>query len=176
MEICGHLVRKGGLEPPCLSAPPPQDGVSAISPLPHSVNRCPLSIAKSAVLFYRPAVESPLKNARPSGTKLSSSRSAAPAGARVDVFVLEHPGVRMVDVDGMQPGGQCGIDIRAGTVADHPGVWQERVHTSRRPSICCGIFLVRDFDGGEVVAKAGARQLVGLLVGISLGHQDETVT
>ena len=28
------LVRKGGLEPPCLSAPPPQDGVSAISPLP----------------------------------------------------------------------------------------------------------------------------------------------
>src|SRR5271168_3157076 len=23
------LVRKGGLEPPCLSAPPPQDGVSA---------------------------------------------------------------------------------------------------------------------------------------------------
>jgi hypothetical protein len=23
------MVRKGGLEPPCLSAPPPQDGVSA---------------------------------------------------------------------------------------------------------------------------------------------------
>ena len=30
------LVRKGGLEPPCLSAPPPQDGVSAISPLPQN--------------------------------------------------------------------------------------------------------------------------------------------
>src|SRR6185312_13830364 len=28
-ELVGHLVRKGGLEPPCLSAPPPQDGVSA---------------------------------------------------------------------------------------------------------------------------------------------------
>ena len=25
------MVRKGGLEPPCLSAPPPQDGVSANS-------------------------------------------------------------------------------------------------------------------------------------------------
>jgi hypothetical protein len=25
------MVRKGGLEPPCLAAPPPQDGVSANS-------------------------------------------------------------------------------------------------------------------------------------------------
>jgi hypothetical protein len=34
-----RLVRKGGLEPPCLSAPPPQDGVSAISPLPRNALR-----------------------------------------------------------------------------------------------------------------------------------------
>ena len=30
-EECSNLVRKGGFEPPCLSAPPPQDGVSASS-------------------------------------------------------------------------------------------------------------------------------------------------
>ena len=31
------LVRKRGLEPLCLAAPPPQDGVSAISPLPQTL-------------------------------------------------------------------------------------------------------------------------------------------
>jgi hypothetical protein len=35
-KFAGRLVRKRGLEPLCLSAPPPQDGVSAISPLPHA--------------------------------------------------------------------------------------------------------------------------------------------
>jgi hypothetical protein len=36
LEMPECLVRKRGLEPLCLAAPPPQDGVSAISPLPQT--------------------------------------------------------------------------------------------------------------------------------------------
>src|SRR6185312_13857213 len=48
-ELVGHLVRKGGLEPPCLSAPPPQDGVSANFTTTALWYFCPLeSITKPA--------------------------------------------------------------------------------------------------------------------------------
>lgn len=43
-KLVDILVRKRGLEPLCLSAPPPQDGVSAISPLPHLMSGCPLKV------------------------------------------------------------------------------------------------------------------------------------
>src|ERR1043166_3702438 len=42
------MVRKGGLEPPCLSAPPPQDGVSANSTTSASVSKPLNCLARSA--------------------------------------------------------------------------------------------------------------------------------
>src|SRR6516225_4580224 len=44
------VVRKGGLEPPCLTAPPPQDGVSANST---TSARCNLPVIKTLAIFGR---------------------------------------------------------------------------------------------------------------------------
>ncbi len=38
------------------------------------------------------------------------------------------------------------------------------------------VLLGQDLDGGEVGAKTGAAELVGLLVGVALGDEDEAVT
>src|ERR1700737_693880 len=39
-----------------------------------------------------------------------------------DLFVFQHPSLIMGDEHGVEAGGQRGIDVRLGTVADHPGV------------------------------------------------------
>lgn len=46
---------------------------------------------------------------------------ALAVGGGVDGVVFEDPGVGVVDVDGMEAGGERGVDVGAGTVADHPG-------------------------------------------------------
>jgi len=46
---------------------------------------------------------------------------ALAGGGGVDGFVLEDPGVRMMDVYGVQAGGKRGVDVGARAVADHPG-------------------------------------------------------
>jgi hypothetical protein len=46
------MVRKGGLEPPCLSAPPPQDGVSAnFTTSAHWWRKAEISIAGGQLWF-----------------------------------------------------------------------------------------------------------------------------
>jgi hypothetical protein len=60
------MVRKGGLEPPCLTAPPPQDGVSAnsttsalesISYIPFSKYKNVCQVSRSKRLGYRHLTE-----------------------------------------------------------------------------------------------------------------------
>ena len=40
----------------------------------------------------------------------------------VDYLVLENPGEVVGDEDGMEAGGECGVHVGTGAVADHPGV------------------------------------------------------
>jgi len=40
----------------------------------------------------------------------------------VDDLVLKHPGKVVRDEDGVQSGGERGIDVRAWTIANHPGI------------------------------------------------------
>src|SRR5271154_6933040 len=53
-------------------------------------------------------------------TETINFNKALTSGCGVDRVVFEDPGVRMVDVDSVQAGGERGIDVGAGTVADHP--------------------------------------------------------
>src|SRR6185437_15510167 len=84
-ELVGHLVRKGGLEPPCLSAPPPQDGVSANFTTSALWYFCPLeSITKPARKFTCASTpwdqKYSLKSAKVFSSKVFSSRSRCPSG------------------------------------------------------------------------------------------------
>lgn len=100
---------------------------------------------------------------------------ALAGGCGVDGVVLEDPGVGVVDVDGVEAGSERGIDVGAGTVADHPrGLAGERV-AGADAVISLGILFMGNLDGGEVADEAGARELVRLLVAIPLGHEDEAV-
>jgi hypothetical protein len=96
------LVRKGGLEPPCLSAPPPQDGVSAISPLPHSVNYCPpVSITKPECEFA--AGDQPELEDFRQLCKAFNLQQALAFRRILDNFMLQHPRIGVMNVDGVQP-------------------------------------------------------------------------
>ena len=96
-------------------------------------------------------------------------------GCGLDGVVFEHPGVRVVDVDGVESGGERGIDIGAGAVADHPGGAARERMARADALIRLGVFLVRDFDGGEVFAQPGSQQLAGLFGRVALGHENEAM-
>ena len=47
-------------------------------------------------------------------------KQALAGGSNFDGVVFENPGVGVVNVDSVQARGECGVDVGAGTVADHP--------------------------------------------------------
>ena len=75
-------------------------------------------------------------------------------GRGVDGGVFQHPGVFVEEEDGVETGGERGVDVAFGAVADHPtGVRRELV-ASDDLAIGRGVFLGDDLDGGEVLAQA----------------------
>jgi hypothetical protein len=92
-----------------------------------------------------------------------------------ELVVFKHPGVRMMDVDGMKTGGERGVDVGTRTIADHPGgLWRERVPRDDL-AINFGVLLGRNLDGGEMHVDAGAIELPLLFAGIALGDENEAM-
>ena len=96
-------------------------------------------------------------------------------GWGVDDFVFEYPGEVVGEEDGVEAGGEGGVDVRAGRVADHPGVDGVAGVVGEEGSVGLGVLFGEDFDGGEERAEARALQLVDLLVEIALGDEEDAV-
>ncbi len=75
-------------------------------------------------------------------------------GRLVDDLVLEHPGELVRDKYGMESGCEGRIDVRAWTVADHPGVGADTVVAGRELEIGAVVFFGEDLDGCEVWGEA----------------------
>ena len=74
-------------------------------------------------------------------------------GGGVDFGVFEDPGVFVEEEDGVESGGEGGVDVAFGAVADHPsGVGRELVADD---DLAVGgrIFFGDDFNGGEVAGR-----------------------
>jgi hypothetical protein len=93
----------------------------------------------------------------------------------VDDLVLEDPGEVVWDEDGVEACRECGVDVGAGAVADHPGVAGLAAVVGDEGAVGVVMFFREDFDGGEVRGEAGALQFAGLLFRVSFGDHDEAV-
>ncbi len=90
----------------------------------------------------------------------------------VDHLVLQDPSAVMGDEDGVQAGGEGGVDVGLGRVADHPGGGGVQGVAGDELAVGGGILFGEHLDGGEERAEARALQLVGLLFKIALGDHD----
>jgi len=89
--------------------------------------------------------------------------------------VLEHPGIFMEEMDGVEARGQRGIDVGFWTVADHPCGARIESMSGEHGVVCLRVFFGDDFDGGEVRSQSAAMEFIGLFGVIALGHQDQTM-
>ena len=94
----------------------------------------------------------------------------------IQLFVFQYPGVAVRDEDGVQSGGQRGVDVGLWAVADHPGrvaIESELLDDAR---IGRRIFFGNDFRVRKILSHSRALDLARLLGYRSLGHQDKAVT
>ena len=82
----------------------------------------------------------------------------------------------MGDEDGVESGGEGGINIGLGTVADHPGLGGIAGVVAGDGEVGFAVLFGEDFYGREVGRETGAAEFVGLLGVVSLGDEDEAVT
>jgi hypothetical protein len=94
---------------------------------------------------------------------------------RVHNLALEDPCEIVGDEDGVEPGGERWVDVRAGAVADHPRAGRFAGVVSGDTLVGLGVLLVKDLNGGEVAKEAGAVKLAGLLDRITLCDEDQAV-
>ena len=76
-----------------------------------------------------------------------------PAVARVDLVLLERPGVPVRDEDGAQPRRPRGHDVRARRVADHPGHLGREVLFGDERAVGVGRLLRDDVRAAEVALR-----------------------
>ncbi len=75
----------------------------------------------------------------------------------------------------MHAGGERGIDVALGAVADHPtGVRLQLVAGDHLP-VRGRVLFRNNLHSRKITGQAGARQLVGLLRLVTLGHQDQVM-
>src|SRR5271169_1092609 len=82
----------------------------------------------------------------------------------------------MRNENGVQAGGDRGIDVGARTVADH--ICQRRIEFSvaHEAPICVDVFLARSLDAIEQRTEARTRELLQLFVALTLREHQQTVT
>src|SRR5260370_32523757 len=90
---------------------------------------------------------------------------------RVYFLVLENPGRAVRHENGVQSGGQRGIDVGFGAIADHPRGIVLQLKLFDRASIGALLFLSDDFRCGEIFLQSRALDLSGLLGYGTLRHQ-----
>src|SRR5271168_4089445 len=98
-----------------------------------------------------------------------------PVAGRINNFMFKHPGMGVMDKDRVQSGCECGIDVRLGTVADHPRRVRNQLIFMTYGMISVRIFLTRYFNGSEMVRQPGARKLISLLLFVALCHENQAV-
>jgi len=96
-------------------------------------------------------------------------------GGLVDDLVLEDPGEVVGDEDGVKACSEGGVDVRAGAVADHPGIAGFATVVGGERKVGVLVLLREDLDGGEVWGEPGALELAGLLFEVALSDHDEAV-
>src|SRR5579872_5311862 len=89
--------------------------------------------------------------------------------------MLQNPRVFVEEEDSVEAGGEGGIDVAFGAVANHPARVRFEFVASDDSAIGGGILFRDDLDAGEVGGEAGAAYLIGLLGVVALGHHDELV-
>jgi hypothetical protein len=98
------------------------------------------------------------------------------AGGRgVYGLVLENPGEVVGDEDGVEAGGESGVDVGAGTVTDHPGAGGLEAVMVAEAAVGEFVLFGQHLNGGEVTLETGAGELVGLLLEVAFGDQDAAV-
>ena len=131
-----NLVRKGGLEPPCLSAPPPQDGVSAnftTSALGETTVSQKYSKEQGSETHFK-FVE---------GAQFQQMLAVT---CRVNYFMFKYPGMGVMNEHCMQAGCKSGIDVGLGTVANHPGGVRRQLIFLAYRGVGVRILLARNFN------------------------------
>jgi hypothetical protein len=93
----------------------------------------------------------------------------------IDDLVLENPGEIMRDEDRMKAGRECGINVGAGAVADHPGIGHLAFVVHGKGPIGLVMLFGENFDRGEVGSETGAVEFVFLFEGIPLSDHNEAV-
>ena len=93
----------------------------------------------------------------------------------VEGFVFEDPGEVVGDEDGVEAGGEGGVDVGAGAVADHPGRGGVAGVGGGEGAVGVLVLFGEDLDVEEEVGEAGAAELVVLLGGVALGDEDEAM-
>src|SRR5271165_4625420 len=102
-------------------------------------------------------------------------QQAAIANLRSHLAALQLPRVMVRHEDRVQTGGERGIDVRLGAVADHPRLLaQQRVLLDDR-GVGGGVLLGDHFSRHEMLLQAGALQLAGLFGDVALGEQEKMV-
>ena len=94
---------------------------------------------------------------------------------RVEIFVLENPGEMVRNKDGIDTRLERWVDIGARTIADHPGLRADKLMARDELCVGGGYLLAQDFDGTEMIAKPGTKQLVGLFHLVALGDDKQFV-
>ena len=74
-------------------------------------------------------------------------------------FVLQNPGIAVRNEDGVHPGGQRGVDIGLGAVADHPGAGVVAFVLAGELGVNIGILFRHDFRRLEILLHSGALDL-----------------
>src|SRR5947199_5548968 len=102
-------------------------------------------------------------------------QQAARCFYRRNFFMLQNPGVSVGHEYGVDAGCQGWVDIRLGTVSNHPrGVRRQRVFRNYF-SISCSILLRDDLYGRKMSFQSGALNFAGLFSDGALGHQDQSM-
>ena len=90
--------------------------------------------------------------------------------------MLEDPGVSVGDEDGMEAGGEGGVDVGAGAVADHPGAG--RIAGVAADDLAVGVWGLfgEDLDRGEERRETRATEFFALFEVVALGDEEESMT
>ncbi len=81
-------------------------------------------------------------------------RQQPPVICKCNLFVFQMPGVGVGDEDGIESGGQRGVDVRAWGVADHPGLVCRQLELVEYLPVGGNLFFVNHYDLLEKMLEA----------------------
>ena len=93
----------------------------------------------------------------------------------VDDLVLEDPSEVVGNKNSVKTGGECGVHVRTGAVADHPGSAGFAAVATGEGEVGLVMFFRQHLHRAEVLFEARTVKLVGLFGRVSLGDHNEAV-